>query len=186
MPMNVPYPLKLRIEDFELLERAGVFADLKKVELIEGTVVAMNAEYSPHTVVKNELMFRLRLALTAAGSPYSAFVEPTLALPPHNLPQPDVVVACRPAERDYFRLNHCALVIEVADSTVAGDLGPKQTMYAANGIPEYWVFDVVGGKVHQFWSPADGIYRERRAVRIGAPLTSATVADLTIDSAGIL
>lgn len=185
MPMNVPYPLKLRIEDFELLERAGVFTDHKKVELIEGTVVAMNAEYSPHTIAKNELMFRLRTALAAIGSPYSSYVEPTLAFPPYSLPEPDVVVARAPATRDYFRLDHLALVIEVSDSTIAGDLGTKQRMYARNGVPEYWVVDVVSADVHQFWTPSESGYRDRRAVRLGEDLRSMTIPELVIDSAGL-
>ena len=89
-PIPEPHPLKLTIEDYALLDDAGVFDAYQKVELIEGMLVAMNGEYRRHTVMKNELMFRLRLALLALQSPYTAMVEPTLALPPHNLPQPDV------------------------------------------------------------------------------------------------
>jgi Uma2 family endonuclease len=33
-------------------------------------------------------------------------------------------------------------VIEVSDSTLAFDLGPKARLYARAGIPEYWVFDI--------------------------------------------
>ena len=35
-PMTEPHPLKLRIEDFEVLDRAGVFEAYAKTELIEG------------------------------------------------------------------------------------------------------------------------------------------------------
>lgn len=184
-PMNVPYPLKLRIEDFEVLEKSGAFDRYKKVELIDGEVVGMNAEYRPHTRVKSQLMHRLQNALEALGSRFEAVVEPTVALPPHNLPEPDVAVVCAPMERDYYRIDHVALVIEVSDSTIAGDLGRKQRMYAENLVPEYWVIDVVGGDVHQFSQPGATGYGQRRALRLGNRLTSVTMPELVIDSSGL-
>ena len=179
-------PFPLRIEDYELLDRAGVFEG-RRVELIEGVIVAVNAEHRPHTRVKNELMFRFRLALRALGSDLEAFVEPTLALPPRNMPEPDVVVAHMPTiENDYFRLPHMVLVIEVGASTLRSDLGTKCRMYAAQAVPEYWVVDVYGREVHQFWSPSDGAYLERQTVPLAGELRALTMPELAIDGTGIL
>ena len=179
-------PFPLRIEDYELLDRAGVFEG-RRVELIEGVIVAVNAEYRPHTFIKNELMFRLRLALRAIGSNYDAFVEPTLALPPHSLPEPDVIVAdLSPSENDYVRLRHVAIVIEVGASSLTGDLGVKRRMYAMQGVPEYWVVDVKKRRVHQFRSPADGAYQDERVILLADELRSLTMPELAIDGAGIL
>lgn len=44
---DAPRPFKLRIEDFQLLDRAGAF-DGARVEMVEGLVVAMDAEMLPH------------------------------------------------------------------------------------------------------------------------------------------
>ena len=181
-----PQPFPLRIEDYELLDRAGAFEG-RRVELIEGVIVSVNAEYSPHMFVKNELMFRLRLALRAIGSRHDAFVEPTLALPPHSLPEPDVVVAdLTPSANDYVRVRQVALVIEVGASTLRGDLGVKRRMYAAQNVPEYWVVDVNGREVNQFWTPRDGGYHETRVVPLAGELRSLTMPDLAIDGAGII
>lgn len=184
--MTEPHRLKLRIEDFEVLDRAGVFDGHNKVELIDGGLVAMNAEFHPHTAMKNALMFRLRLALLALDSPYTAMVEPTLALPPHNLPQPDVMVTNAPLARAYFPLDRTAIVIEVADTTLADDLGVKCAMYAAQGVPEYWVVALATGEVHQFWGPGPDGFVEWRTVPLEGELTSATMPELTIDGRGIL
>ena len=179
-------PFPLRIEDYELLDRAGVFQD-RRVELIEGVIVAVNAEYNPHMFVKNELMYRLRLALRALGSSYDAFVEPTLALPPHSLPEPDVVVAdLFPHEDDYVRVDHVAIVIEVGASSLKGDLGTKRQMYAAQAVPEYWVVDVKKRRVHQFWTPRDGAFQDERVVPLAGKLRSLTMPELAIDGTGIL
>ncbi len=179
-------PFPLRIEDYELLDRAGVFQD-RRVELIEGVIIAVNSEYRPHTRVKNALMFRLQSALNALGSGLEAFVEPTLALPPRNMPEPDVVVASVPPdENDYFRLQHMVLVIEVGASTLRSDLGTKRKMYAAQGVPEYWVVDVYGREVHQFWTPRDGAFQNQQVVPLAGELRSLTMPELAIDGTGIL
>ncbi len=179
-------PFPLRIEDYELLDRAGVFEG-RRVELIEGVIVAVNAEHRPHTRVKNELMFRFRLALEALGSNLEAFVEPTLALPPRNMPEPDVVVASVPTNgNDYFRLQHMVLVVEVGASTLRSDLGTKRRMYATQGVPECWVVDVHGREVHQFWTPRDGAFQNERVVPLAGELRSLTVPELAIDGTGIL
>lgn len=186
LPLLDPHPFKLKIEDFELLQRAGVFDGHKKVQLIEGVLVEVNAEFVRHTRVKNELMFRLRVELTAMGSRYYAVVEPTLALPPYNLPRPDVMVSDAPIERDYYRLHHAAIVIEVSDSTLADDLGAKRAMYATHGVAEYWVVSLRSLEVHQFWHPAPEGFAESRIVPLAGEIRSATMIELAIDGRGIL
>ncbi len=49
------------------------------------------------------------------------------------------------------------LVGEIADTTLASDLDEKKRLYAALGIPEYWVIDV-RGRVMAFRLQPDGQY----------------------------
>ena len=44
-------------------------------------------------------------------------------------------------------------LIEVADSSLAYDLGAKASLYAAAGIADYWVVDVVNRRLHVFRDP---------------------------------
>jgi hypothetical protein len=53
---TVPLPVKLRIADFDLLDRAGAFDDYAKTELIDGTVYFVNAHHRPHARVKMGFM----------------------------------------------------------------------------------------------------------------------------------
>ena len=39
------------------------------------------------------------------------------------------------------------LLVEVADSSLAYDRGPKLALYARHGVPEVWVVDLVGRAV---------------------------------------
>lgn len=52
------------------------------------------------------------------------------------------------------------LVGEVADTTLATDLDEKKQLYAAMGIPEYWVISVQGKQVFAFQLQADGKYQQ--------------------------
>jgi Uma2 family endonuclease len=52
------------------------------------------------------------------------------------------------------------LVAEVADTTLASDLDEKKQLYAALGMPEYWVIDVKGQRVLAFRLDELGRYQE--------------------------
>jgi Uma2 family endonuclease len=79
-----------------------------------------------------------------------------------------------------------ALLVEVADTTMDRDTGRKLELYAAAGVPEYWVVDVNAGQVLMHDDPrADG-YRGRRAVVFADMLVSATVEGLAVDGAELI
>ncbi|MEL7510102.1 MAG: Uma2 family endonuclease [Cyanobacteria bacterium J06554_1] len=77
------------------------------------------------------------------------------------------------------------LVGEISDTTLASDLDEKKQLYAALGIPEYWVIDVRGSRVFAFMLQ-DGRYQitETSAALKGLPieLLENTIAKLETDS----
>ena len=180
-----PLPFKLRIEDYELLGRAGVFHG-HRVELIGGIIVVVNAQLQAHILVKNRLGRRLQNALEALHSPMEAIVEGSLALSASDLPDPDIVVGSFTPVRDYMRVEQVVLVVEVADTSIRHDLGEKRELYAAGGVPEYWVVDLTARQVHQFWSLSNSAYQDSRVVALEGELRSATIPELVIDGSGIL
>ena len=52
------------------------------------------------------------------------------------------------------------LVIETSDTTLTSDLDQKKRLYAALGIPEYWVVDIKGERVFAFRLNENGKYQE--------------------------
>ncbi|KQU53025.1 hypothetical protein ASG67_09220 [Sphingomonas sp. Leaf339] len=181
-----PRPLKLTVDHFTALHDAGVLADSGHVELIEGVVIEMSPQRRAHSYIKNELTYRLRRALEALGSSYIAQSEPTVALPPHSAPEPDVVVTNDPRGTGYMPAASITLVIEVADSTVRYDVSTKRDLYAGAALPEYWVVDVQGAVVHRFWSPDDGHYRQADRLPLAEELRSGTMPELAIEGISIL
>ncbi len=191
--MNAPHfidaatPIRLTVDNLALLHRAGALAEYRRTELIDGVIVEMSPMGTRHSWVNNEVYFRLRLALEHMGSPLLVLAGgPTVAIPPHDAPQPDIVLLERTDNPGYARLDEVKLVMEVSDATLRRDLTVKRQIYATAGIREYWVIDVEHGRVHQFWTPLKGVYEDTRVVPLDGELRSATIPDLAIDGSGIL
>ena len=89
-------PFRLTVDQYRALDEAGAFEDNPRIELIEGMIVCMNSRSLPHVLLSNELGYRFREVLTAMGSPYRAFIRPTVAMPPHNAPDPDIAITTVP------------------------------------------------------------------------------------------
>lgn len=175
-------PVKLRVEDYLLLDDAGAFDVYGRTELIEGEVVYMNAQHRPHARVQTRLLVLLAAALSGRADNLEALIEGSVAMPPHNVPEPDIAITSEAEGDGLIPLASLALVVEVADTTLRNDLGRKAIIYAREGVPEYWVVDVNGSIIHQMWSPIDGTYTERREIAFGAAITAATVPDLTVET----
>jgi Uma2 family endonuclease len=136
LPLNItPRPVKLRVEDYLLLDRSGAFEEYTKTELIEGEIWFMNAQHRPRAYVKMELYDRLRDALRALNSRDRPMIEVSIDIPPHNAPEPNIVATSEPVGEGLVPLNSVALVVEVSDATLDGDLGRKAALYARHGIP---------------------------------------------------
>jgi Uma2 family endonuclease len=183
LPLNTsPLPVRLRVEDYLLLDSSGAFEPYAKTELIDGEILFMNAQHRPHARVKMGLYDAIRDALNGTGSPSTAFVEASIAMPDYSVPEPDIVLTDEPDGEGLIPLRSVTLVVEVADTTLAGDLGRKARLYATAGISEYWVADVKGRILHQMWSPTGGTYTENRDIAFGTAITAATMAGLTVET----
>ena len=190
--MNAPSPLsgfkphKLTVDDVLTLERSGAFAGLPRLELLDGTLYEMSPQTSRHVVAKNELGFRLRMAVQESGAPLSVLIEPTLRTDDNSAPEPDIAILTQLRVEGYYPASLVRLAVEVAVTTIDTDLRYKKALYAAAGIPEYWVVDVEAACVHVFWSPLVGAYGESRTVPIGASLASQTITGLSVETSGLV
>ena len=91
---------------------------------------------------------------------------------------------------DFYRTSHptaadVLLLVEVADSSLAYDRGPKLALYARHGVPEVWIVDLAGRAVEICREPGPDGYAERRRVTEGMA-TPTLVPGLDIDVAALL
>ncbi len=177
---------KLRVEDFLLLNQAGAFDNYRKSELIDGKVCVMNSQFRPHAYAKTELAFALKLALAAGGFAHAALTKVAVAMPPHDMPEPDIVVTTEPFGDGAVPLKSIALLVEIAETTRSTDLGRKAKIYAKHRVPEYWVVDLKKQLLHQFWCPATNDYTERREITVGQIVKSEVLVGLTIDTSNTI
>ena len=75
-----------------------------------------------------------------------------------------------------------ALINQVADTTLATDLGRKATIYAAAGVPEYWLVDLGEDRVLHHAEPSADGYGEHADVPFGAMLFAVAVEGLEMAS----
>lgn len=172
--------VKLRVEDYLALDGAGAFDDYGRTELIEGEVVYMNAQHRPHARIQTRLLILLAAELADREGTLEALIEGSVAMPPHNVPEPDIAITAEPEGEGLIPLSSLALIVEVADTTLRTDLGRKKKIYAREGVPEYWVVDVRKAVFHQMWKPVDGAYTETRETPFGERIDSATIEGLSI------
>ena len=170
---------KLRVSDFLLLDEAGVFDGNTRTELLDGEIWVLNALHLPHGRAYTAMMLELGLALRAMGSPLELIAAPSTKISETSLPEPDMVVVEPGAER-LLSGRFVRLAVEVSDTTLKMDMGLKARLYAAAGIPEYWVLNVKKRVIHQMWSPEGERWSEVRDVSVLSGITTATIDGLAL------
>ena len=165
---------------------SGALDGLPRMELLEGTLYEMSPQRSPHVLAKNRLTYRLQAKILELSLPYEALSEPTIALGPNSAPDPDIIICNAPESEGFYPASSVLLAVEVSLTSVQTDLVYKKALYAAAGIPEYWVVEVDAGLFHIFWNPAGETYQETCIVPIGGMLSSKTIAGLSVETLGLI
>jgi len=89
-------------------------------------------------------------------------IKNPIQLNDYSEPEPDIaVVKIDPLDyADHHPTpDEVYLVIEVVDTTFKKDCETKGKAYAASGIIDYWVLDVINRQLHVFREPSDDGYK---------------------------
>jgi Uma2 family endonuclease len=134
-----PIPRPFSRDEYWAMAKLGFFDD-QRVELIGGEVVVVAAQGNAHGAG----VTLVRRALEAAfGDGYWVQTQQTLDLAPHSQPDPDVaVVVGDPAHPAEEIATTALLIVEVSGTTLRTDRGRKASLYAAAGIPDYWIVNL--------------------------------------------
>ena len=146
-----PGDSRITAERYFTLAESGVLEPEDRVELLEGVVVAVTPPNPPHDVATSIIGDSLR---TAIGTRAAVRVQCSLALGSHSVPQPDIaVVAGRHLDYLHQHPHTALLVVEVADSSLPQDRLSKSRIYAAAGIPEYWIVNLRAMEIEVYRDP---------------------------------
>lgn len=121
------------------LDRPGEFAD-QPTMLLDGEVIRRPLPSPPHDCAVSLTDSVLKPLF---GSGHWVRIHSGLPVGDHDDPTPDLaVVAGSPRDYPTSTPKTAVLVVEVSDGTSEVDCGRKAELYAAAGVPEYWVIDV--------------------------------------------
>src|SRR5262249_24827618 len=139
---GVVRPYRWSLEDYEQLIALGILEG-KHVELIQGDILTMALRGEPHALTIMQLNYAL-LPHFNTNTGYHLRAQMPLALPALTCePEPDIAIVALDAPTNAAgRPTSAALVVEVAESSLAYDRDHKGPLYAAAGIQEYWLVNL--------------------------------------------
>lgn len=153
---------RLTVAQYDCMIENGTINDAEGVELIEGLLVTKMGRNRPHIQAGKK---GLETLLKPAPAGWHVAKEDPVVAPDWSKPEPDLAIV-RGRIEDYSTRDVTAsdlgLVMEIADSSLAEDRDVMGRLYAAGGIPTYWIVNLVDRQVevHADPDPAGG-YRAK-------------------------
>lgn len=184
-----PRAMRWTLKDYYHMLEAGLFNG-KRVELIEGVIVAMppmkSAHYASVALVQDALTH-------AFGTGHVVRAQAPLHLRRRSAPEPDIAVVAGTIRT--WATSHpttALLVVEVSDTTLSYDRNRKAGLYARAGISDYWIVNLNSRFLEVRRKPivdASARYGHRyedlviltasdQVVPLSAPYSTVNVADL--------
>src|SRR5262245_56326649 len=150
-PAAMPELYRLSVAQYEAMIDAGLFVG-ESLELIDGLLVKKMPQNPPHafslSLTKRQIERRL-------PDDWHTRIQAPISVP-GGAPEPDLVVVNmdeRTLGGRHPTASDIALLVEIADTSLAYDTGFKVRLYAAVRVPVYWVVDVVNRVVLVYTDP---------------------------------
>ena len=153
IPCAPPSRHLISVDAFHRMVETGILGHQDRVELIDGEIIDMSPIGVLHAAIVDVLA---RHFGRRTGESVFVRCQNPLRLDDISEPEPDIAIL-RP-RADFYMTAHpgaadVLLVIEVADTSLAYDLGTKVPLYARHGIPEVWVIDAATRQTRVFRRP---------------------------------
>lgn len=168
--------LELSRRDYHQLAERGAFDGLK-VQLVSGTVIVMAPIGAPDAFIVARLG---RMLTRQTPDQFDVRVRLPIAASDDSEPEPDFAIVESETAPGSDHPNTASLIIEVADSSLTLDLGPKARLYAACRVPEYWVIDLKTNTLVVHRSPQRGRYTSVRRYDRTRTVAAQKVAGVTL------
>lgn len=174
--------------EYDRMAEVGIFGPDDHVQLIEGAIITMTPQNSPHASAIGKTQRALERVF---GIKVWVRVQMPLIVDPDSEPEPDLAVV--PGTPDDYRNEHprsALLVVEVSDTTLSLDRHRKRAIYARAGIQEYWIVNLAERCLEVYRDPVASPeqaseYRSSQKLSpseslapLAAPTATVAVADL--------
>lgn len=174
------------VTEFEQMVEAGILNEDDRVELLDGDIVTMSPIGRRHAACVKRLnalfsrLFRGRAIVS---------VQDPIRLNDYSDPEPDIALLV--PRDDFYATGHpgpkdVLLAVEVADRSLALDLGTKIPMYARARIAEAWLIDLKTDTITVFTEPKNGRYTTSAKFSGGSRIESPVLAKRRVKVADVL
>ena len=175
------------LDHYEHLVECGAFAGEyeKGVELLWGEIVEMSPTGPPHC---EEVDYLTRWSiLTTQNHPIRVRIQQPIRLPESDSePDPDVVWV---REQSYAARHpnpdEVMLVIEVAETSLEADRGPKLAAYAHAGVADYWIVNLIDRRVEVYRRPHERAYQELVVLKPGQTASPLALPEAKLEVAAL-
>jgi Uma2 family endonuclease len=181
-------PFVFTRKEYQALDDGQFFRD-QRVQLIAGEILQESPMNRPHV----KAVWKTTKALERVFAPgHHVLSQAALDLGLTSEPQPDAAVISGTIDDYDDHPTTAVLVVEVSETTYDSDVTVKAGLYAAAGIKEYWVIDLVRHRLvtmrnpeprasepHGHWYATIAAFDEDKSVSpLSAPDARIRVADL--------
>jgi Uma2 family endonuclease len=165
--------------------QSGIIREGERVELILGQIFTMAAKGTRHTVSTTRLITELPMLIQRRAI---VRCQDPITLPNNSEPEPDIVIA-RLRSDDYVNSHpspaDIILVIEVADSSLKFDRDVKVPLYAAAGISEYWIVNLIDDRLEIYRQPEGDIYTSIEIVTPPRSINLPQFAEIVVNTSDL-
>jgi Uma2 family endonuclease len=179
---------KMSVRDCRALVESGLL-DPEKYELIEGEIVFKMPQGRLHVAVVMKVIAVLGAIFGMTSLQTQAQIG-VGEIDEFNDPEPDVAVL-KGDVSDYLNrepnpATEILLAVEVANTSLRGDLTTKAKIYARNGVQEYWVVSIPDRELIVCRNPSGETYADIRSLTLQESVAPLASPDSLIAVAGIL
>ncbi len=165
------------VDEYLGMVKAGVLYKEDRVELMDGMIITMAPIGNFHVFGTGWLNMFLVPALVGRAM---VLVQCPIYLNDLSAPEPDFAVVRTHTAPTRSYPNDVYFVIEVADSSLRYDSGPKLARYAAAGIPEVWVANLRVREVTVYADPSGSEYASVNVYRPGDSISPGAFPDVAV------
>jgi Uma2 family endonuclease len=138
-------------KEYQRLTELGLIPENDRTELIDGEIILMSPKGLAHVICCQNLIRELSKILQEG---YILDCQNPIILGNRDEPEPDFIILKPSYSKKSLPIpSDLELVIEVSDTTLKYDRETKLRKYAAAGIPQYWIVNLVDEVVEIYTEP---------------------------------
>ena len=185
MPAEIVRKL-FSVDEYDRMVEVGILTKYDRVELIEGEILEMSPIGPRHSACTDRATMLLAPRLVGKAI---VRIQGPVRLSDFTKPQPDVTLLS--PRDDYYATvspipKNALLVIEVAETSIRYDRGPKLGLYAKYGVREVWIEDLNTDTLLVFRDRRPKGYATELVLKPGDSISPLQFPDMTLSVTELL